>query len=173
MKRHWKPTIESLEGKNLLSSMPMVLVGNAMVYAPTVLTGAPSTPAASKTISPVVPYSPTTLNPALEATLTTNAASYKSGQTVNMTFTATNTSDSPVTVTLGPSIDGFSITNGSHIVWSSNSGQQNDYVTQETLAPGQSLTLTSSWTASSLAGGYKAYNQLDPSVTASFTVGGS
>jgi hypothetical protein len=153
--------------------MPLVLVGNAMVYAPVVLTGAPISAAVPKSISPVVPYSPTTLNPALVATMTTNQASYTSGQTVNMTFTATNSSESPVTVTLGPSIDGFSIKNGSKIVWSSNSGLQNDYVTVETLAPGQSLTLTSSWVASRLAGAYTAYNQLDSSVTASFSVSGS
>ncbi len=126
----------------------------------------PIGPPAPVTVTPVTPP----VNPALQVTLTTDQASYTSGQTVNMTFTETNTSNGTVSVEVGPSIDGFTVTKGGQTVWMSNSGTQPDYIQIENLAPGQSLTLTASWTAISATGTYTVYNQLNPSVTASFGV---
>ena len=79
-----------------------------------------------------------------------------------MTFTETNTSDSTVRVPIGPSIDGFTITHDGATVWKSNSGIEPDFIVLENLAPGASITLTATWTASNLTGTFAVHNQLDP-----------
>jgi len=79
-----------------------------------------------------------------------------------MTFTETNTGDSTVRVPIGPSIDGFTITQNGATVWKSNSGIEPDFIVLEYLAPGASITLTATWTASNLTGTFAVYNQLDP-----------
>ena len=115
--------------------------------------------------------SPSNPNPssALATSLTTNASSYAPGQTVDMTFTETNDTGQVVLVTIGPSIDGFIVTQGSQDGVESNAIAP-DYVTVRKLQPGQSITLTADWTAPSSAGTYVVHNQMDPEVTASFTV---
>ena len=79
-----------------------------------------------------------------------------------MTFTETNTSDSTVRVPIGPSIDGFTITQNGATVWRSNSGIEPYFILLENLAPGASITLTATWTASNLTGTFAVHNQLDP-----------
>jgi hypothetical protein len=89
-----------------------------------------------------------------------------------MTFTETNESDSSIRVPIGPSIDGFTITSGGKAVWVSNSGVEPMFIELETLAPGASVTLTATWTASSVAGAYTVHNQLDAQgPAASFEIG--
>ncbi len=50
----------------------------------------------------------------LAYSLTTDKSTYQVGQPVQLTFTETNTSTKPVTVTDGPSIDGFTVTGRGH-----------------------------------------------------------
>ena len=98
--------------------------------------------------------------------VTTNQAVYTTGQTVKMTFTETNDTKSSVRVPIGPSIDGFTVTSGGKTVWKSNSGVEPQYIVLENLAPGASITLTATWTASAVAGTYTVHNQLDPEAAA-------
>ena len=177
MRQQLRPSIESLETRNLLSSVSLGLIGNPVAGVhfvvdpiwPPVGAQIPR-PVAGPIVSPVtgmpgtgVPTSP------LQVSMTTNQASYTSGQKVTMTFTETNDTNAIVIVPIGPSIDGFSITNGSQTIWMSNSGSQSDVIYLERLAPGQSMSLTASWTATS-AGTYSVHNQLAPGATTSFDV---
>jgi hypothetical protein len=98
--------------------------------------------------------------------VTTNQAVYTPGQTVKMTFTETNDTKSIMRVPIGPSIDGFTVTSGGKTVWRSNSGIEPQYIVLENLAPGASITLTATWTASAVEGTYTVHNQLDPETAA-------
>jgi hypothetical protein len=108
---------------------------------------------------------------AISVSLTTNQSVYQSGQPIQMTFTETNTSNQRVNVEVGPSIDGFDVTQNGKTIWQSNAGVNPMYIVLESLNPGQSLTLHATWDdtpsqAQSLimAGGtYTVTNQLDPS----------
>jgi hypothetical protein len=178
MRHQLRPSIEPLETKSLLSSMAMGLIGNPLRGVP-VVTGPIGPPVRVPIAAPVTgpiatPVSgrPVTLAPSssLLISLTTNVASYTPGQVVTMTFTETNDTTQNVLVPLGPSIDGLAITSGSQTIWPSNSGMQSDLIYLDNLAPGQSITLTASWTATSVAGTYSVDNQLAPDVTASFDI---
>ena len=140
------------------SRLPVTGGGSAPL--PPIVTGplpTPTPPPESPPIRmPPVPVSP------LAVSVTTNQATYLPGQTVTMTFTETNTSDSTIRVPIGPSIDGFTITQDGATVWKSNSGIEPDIVVLENLAPGTSITLTATWTASDLTGTFAVHNQLDP-----------
>ena len=81
-------------------------------------------------------------NAALTYSVTTDKSVYQVGQPVVMKFSETNNTDQPVTVTDGPSIDGFNVAAGGTTIWQSNSGANPQYVVQNTLQPGQSLTET-------------------------------
>jgi hypothetical protein len=148
MKRQVKPGIEPLEAKSLLSGTTLIGL-HAGATAPAVF-GTTST--------------------GLTVKLTTNQSTYKPGQLVRMTFTETNNTSHAVFVGIGPSIDGFYITHGAQVVWRSNSGALPQYIIRERLLPGQSITLTATWTASSAGGTYVAHNQLAPNVGASFQI---
>jgi hypothetical protein len=128
-------------------------------------------PSPSPSPAPTPSPSPSNPNPSneLATSVTTNASTYVPGQTVDMTFTETNDTGQAVSVIIGPSIDGFYVTEGSQTVWRSNTVAP-DYLMVQKLQPGQSITLTADWTAPSSAGTYVVYNQLDPTVTATFTV---
>jgi hypothetical protein len=138
-------------------------------------TPAPTTPTSG---SPTqgTPTSPTTGAPVSPVAIgvTTNQAVYTPGQTVTMTFTETNDTKSSMSVPIGPSIDGFTVTSGGKTVWRSNSGIEPQYILLENLAPGASITLTATWTASAVAGTYTVHNQLDPeAASATFEIVGS
>ena len=81
-------------------------------------------PTGSPTPGPGTPTSPTSspIASPVKISVTTNQAVYTPGQTVTMTFTETNDSNSSIRVPIGPSIDGFTITSGGKTVWRSNSG---------------------------------------------------
>ena len=79
-----------------------------------------------------------------------------------MTLTATNDSNHNVTVAVGPNSNVFTITQNGQIIWRSNSGPQPLRPTVlRVLHPGQSLTLTASWTATAM-GTFVVHNQLAP-----------
>jgi hypothetical protein len=90
--------------------------------------------------------------------LTTDRAFYHAGQTVRMTLTETNITTHPVAVSVGPSIDGFSITHNGAVVYRSNGGMQPMFIMLRTLQPGQSLTLTATWKAVG-SGTFVVHNQ--------------
>jgi hypothetical protein len=85
------------------------------------------------------------LNEGLKLVLTTDQKVYHKGQPVVMTLTETNTSSQTVTVALGPSTDGFYVTQNGVEVWASNTGPQPLYLLVKTIRPGASLTLSATW----------------------------
>jgi hypothetical protein len=98
----------------------------------------------------------------IELGLTTDQTTYSPGQAVRMTFTETNVSNHAAVVAIGPSIDGFVIMHHGRTIWRSNAGPTPDYITRRMLHPGQTLTLTASWTASAQTGLYRVHDQLHP-----------
>jgi hypothetical protein len=92
------------------------------------------------------------VNQGLVVRLTTDRSVYQPGQSVVMTLTETDTGTQPVTVNLGPSIDGFFVTQNGHTVWASNTGPQPQYILRETIQPGKSITLTARWNGHSNVG---------------------
>ncbi len=120
------PVVEPLEGKALLSRAAIAL--------------------------PVAPPIVAPMNQGLQITLTTDHMVYHKGQPVEMTLTETNRSNHTINVELGPSIDGFFITKNGKEVWASNTGPQPDFVLEEPLAPGQSISLSATWNGQSNIG---------------------
>jgi hypothetical protein len=104
----------------------------------------------------------------IATSLLTDRAVYEAGQPIRFTFTETNTSDQPVTIEDGPSLDGFTVTQNDSPVWRSNAGINPMYVVAETLQPGQSRTLTATWNgtpaggSAQATGAFAVSNQLDP-----------
>jgi hypothetical protein len=150
MRQHLSPSIESLETRSLLSHSSLPSVHSAVRTDANLGTGTIASP--------------------VEVGLTTNQATYTPGQIVKMTFTETNATGQNLLVPIGPTIDGFTITNGSKTIWKSNAGIQPDFIELEKLAPGKSITLTADWTASSATGTYAADDQLDPDASATFEI---
>jgi hypothetical protein len=100
----------------------------------------------------------------MAVSLTTNQTTYSPGQVVQMTLTMTNTSSQNETVALGPSIDGFFVTQNAKVIWRSNSGVEPQYIVRRILKPGQSITLTAQWTIpASVSGGFTVHNEMFPS----------
>ena len=85
------------------------------------------------------------VNEGLKIVLTTDQKVYHKGQPVVMTLTETNTSNQTVTVALGPSTDGFYVTQNGVDVWASNTGPQPLYLLVKTIKPGATLTLSATW----------------------------
>ncbi len=111
-------------------------------------------------------------------TLTTNQSVYSAGEPVQMTFTMTNTSDEPASVVWGAVNDGFIVKQGSQVVWQSNSGVNPQFLVNDTVQPGKSLTFPGTWdgtvasdsTTTTLTGSFVVTNQLAPSVSANFQI---
>ena len=116
MKRSRIPIFEPLEGKILLT-----------IFAPDLLPD------------------PSNSSMGLVVRLKTNRPVYRPGQSVSMTLTETNTSRHDITVSVGPSIDGFFVTQNGAEVWASNAGNQPQIVTQRTIKPGQSIRFQAVW----------------------------
>jgi hypothetical protein len=115
----------------------------------------------------------------LSYSLTTDASTYQVGQPVQMTLTGTNTSDEPVTLAVGQVNSGFIVKQGGQTVWQSNAGINPMVLVQDTVQPGQSLTLHGTWdgtlvngsTTTTTTGSFVVTNQLDPSgASASFQI---
>ena len=110
---------------------------------------------------PVPPVSPP-VGSNLAISLTTSQSTYLVGQKVKMTMTATNDTSHDVKLWVGPNSNVFTIMQNGRVVWRSNWGPQPLYPTVlKTLAPGQSLTVTATWTATA-AGTFVASNELAP-----------
>ncbi len=122
MKRSTNPAVETLEGKNLLTA-----------------------PAA---VAPLV----AAVEQGLVVKLTTDHMVYHLGQPVVMTLTETNTSQHNITIGLGPSVDGFFVTQNGKEVWASNTGPQPQYILLKTLKPGGSVKLSATWNGHSNVG---------------------
>ena len=127
MKRTCNPVIEPLEGKALLAAL-----------------ATPVAPVSSPIVAPV--------NEGLVVKLTTDHTVYHLGQPVVMTLTETNTSKHDINIGLGPSIDGFFVTQNGHEVWASNTGIQPLFILLRTLKPGESVKLTATWNGHSNLG---------------------
>jgi hypothetical protein len=63
-----------------------------------------------------------TLLSGLSYSLTTDLSEYQPGQPIVMTFTATNTGSQPTGIAVGPSVDGFDVSESGKPVWESNTG---------------------------------------------------
>jgi hypothetical protein len=122
-----------------------------------------------------------TLLSGLSESLKTDHAAYQAGQPVQMTFTETNASSQPIVVSIGPSLDGFEVMQNGQLVWRSNVGGNPNDLKDVTLKPGQSLTLTATWsgvpnagnlsTTSVDTGTFVVFNELDPKgATATFQI---
>jgi hypothetical protein len=83
--------------------------------------------------------------------LTTTSPSFAAGQPVTLTYTATNSSDVPVTVLDSPG--SFSIQDEEYVTVYSQTGPAGSWLT---LQPGQSLTQTATWTPT--GGQWGTYN---------------
>ena len=153
MKRHARPVLESLEGKQLLSGLAVTVPTHAPTHH-----HQPAPP----TKTPAVVKA---MQNGLSVSVTSNATTYRVGSTVKMTLTATNNTSSAVRAQVGPSVDGFTVTNAAgKVVWRSNSGIQPNFIALENIEPGKSLTLTATWTASS-PGTYTIRNTFAPAAS--------
>ena len=92
------------------------------------------------------------VNQGVKVVLATDHQVYRRGQPVVMTLTETNTSNHTVNVALGPSTDGFSVTQNGREVWASNTGPQPLFIVLKTLQPGESFTLSATWNGHSNLG---------------------
>jgi hypothetical protein len=80
---------------------------------------------------------------AISYSLTTDQPTYQVGQAIQFTFTETNTSDQPVSVSVEPT--NFTVSNGVGAIWQSNPAAVGQAASLEELQPGQSVTQTASW----------------------------
>jgi hypothetical protein len=121
-RRDLRPRLEMLEGKALLSTA-VGLAHNAVIQRAT-----PSAPGSS-----------------VVATLTTDRRVYHPGQPVVMTLKESNPTNHSVSIGLGPSMDGFYVSQRGSRVWSSNAGIQPLFVMLEVIPPHGSITLAATW----------------------------
>jgi hypothetical protein len=151
MRSRFRPCIEQLESQTLLS-------GVLPAFTPTLVHSDPFEPA-------VLPAPA----PALALKVTTDRAVYRAGQPVQVTITATNTSDQ--VVPFSPE-SGFLITRNGQAVWQANPlpkpGQVQDFVVlgPVLLRPGQSYTIRDVWDGHS----NDAFGDEGPLVTGTFHV---
>jgi hypothetical protein len=117
----------------------------------------------------------------LSATLVAKPTITRAGTSVALTFTETNVSHHSITVTYGPSNDGFSASIGGKSAWVSNSGMIPDFLEVKTLQPGQSISLTATWDGhsnnasgqegSTIKGTFTISNELDREATTTVQIG--
>jgi hypothetical protein len=152
MKRQLFPSVEALEMKALLSQFGVAAVAPQQFPA-----------------QPIEGPTPT-VRSELAISLTTNQSVYTVGQNVQMTLTATNSAKHAITVGVGPSTTGFSISQNAQVIWQSSSGPEPLYIEVRVLQPGQSFTATANWTAMG-TGTFVVSNQMAPPGTvATFSV---
>ncbi|MGO9468870.1 MAG: BsuPI-related putative proteinase inhibitor [Isosphaeraceae bacterium] len=113
---------------------------------------------------------------AVSYSLTTDKSVYQAGDTIQFTFTETNTGSEPVNVMVAPA--DFTVTEGSTVIWQSNPDSSSATLVSETLQPGQSVTQTATWsgtesflkTAINLWGSFEVSNANAPAVSAAFQI---
>ena len=177
MRHQLHPSIDGLENKTLLSHLAVGLMAHHPALQAEVQRAEPMGQvvdhrlAHHAVVQSGAQPADTTNQSGMTVSLTTNQTTYNPGQVCAMTLTMTNTPDKDETVDLGPSIDGFIMTQNGNVFWQSNAGPQPTYIVYQTLKPAQSITLTVDWRLPASANGtYVVYNQLFPSVTATFNV---
>jgi Intracellular proteinase inhibitor len=149
-RRQPRPGIERLETRTLQSQAAPGLIGH------------PAGPGATAVVG--------TISSHLPVSIKTNHVVYKPGEMVRMIFIEKNNTGHNVRVAIGPSIDGFSVTHAGNTVWRSNSGFVAQFIEVKRLAPGASITLTATWTASSVPGKYVGHNQMAAGDSAAFKI---
>jgi archaellum component FlaG (FlaF/FlaG flagellin family) len=115
----------------------------------------------------------------LTYSLTTDQSTYSAGQLIQMTLTATNTSDEPIELPIAASDDGFIVSQNGQTVWQSNAGNNPTNIGYDDLQPGQSYTLQETWggtiasgsSVTTTTGSFVVTNQMAPqSTSASFQI---
>ncbi len=102
----------------------------------------------------------------LSVSLATDQPVYQVGQPVQISLVETNNTNQPITVDEGPSIDGFIVKQAGASIWRSNAGINPLFVVANTLQPGQSFTLKTTWdgipngASQAVTGTFEVYNQL-------------
>jgi hypothetical protein len=106
-----------------------------------------SLPSAPALMAPVAGTPPLVarVDQGLRIDLATDQQVYRQGQPVVVTLTETNTSHRTVEVALGPSTDGFYVTQNGAEVWTSNKGPQPLFLMVKRIKPGASLRLSATW----------------------------
>jgi uncharacterized protein YpmB len=135
---------------------------------------APQGPMATFSVTASQPTPPPPVTPPVQSglaiTLTTDQPSYKVGQVVHMTMTATNNSNSDLTIWVGPTTNVFAITQNGDVIWRSDSPPSLRPTVRQILKPGQSLTLTAAWKTTT-TGAFVVSNNIVPDApVATFTV---
>ena len=128
MKRIRIPAVERLEGRALLSA------------------------GLRRAQLPMSPPMVASVSQGVKVVLATDRQVYHRGPPVVMTLTETNTSNHAVSVPLGPSTNGFYVTQNGREVWASNTGPQPRFLLLKTLKPGESFTLSATWNGHSNIG---------------------
>jgi hypothetical protein len=177
MRHQLHPTVDGLENKTLLSNLGVGLIAPHPVLQAEVQRVAPIRVAvdhhlASRSVLRADVHAADTTQSWMTLSLTTNQSTYYPGQLCTMSLTIKNTSTHDGTIGIGPSIDGFIVTQNGNMYWRSNAGVEPPYIVVQTIKPGQSITLTADWTVPATANGtYVVHNQLFPTgPTATFNV---
>jgi hypothetical protein len=97
------------------------------------------------------------------------------GQPVELTLTETNQGTQPAILEVGPSTDGFVVSQGGVAVYTSNGGVQPFFIRSVTIQPGQSYSLSTVWNGQSdagtpVSGHVQVSNQLAPGANLNLTV---
>jgi hypothetical protein len=87
--------------------------------------------------------SPTPSPSPIAAELTTDRPAYRAGQKVHITLTLTNTSDHAVSIAPDSGPDGFTISDGSEVLWRTQ--RSSAPANSQTVLPGQSLSYKATW----------------------------
>ncbi len=83
------------------------------------------------------------INSPVTYNLTTSQSTYPFGQAVELMLTATNPSNQSVAVNASPA--SFTVTQGGNAIWSASASAGSQSFGTETLAPGQSITQSTTW----------------------------
>jgi hypothetical protein len=108
----------------------------------------------------------------LSSSLRTDHPFYQASQPIQMTFTETNLTRHPIPLAVGPSTDGFAVSQHGTVIWTSNAGPIPMFIVLKVLQPGQSFTVSATWNGMPNAGDaatsavdmgtFVVFNELDP-----------
>jgi hypothetical protein len=116
------------------------------------------------------------LHSGLAYSLATGKSGYQAGDTISFTFSETNISTRPVTVTVAPA--DCSVTEGSEVIFQTNPNSSSQQGSSVTLQPGQAVTQTGSWSGTqnfltsevNVWGSFSVSDTNAPSVTTAFQI---
>ena len=81
----------------------------------------------------------------LAITLSTDHHVYRPGQPVVITLTEKNVTNHVIHVGVGPTLGGFTVSQGGREVWFSDNPIQAQFILEKTLRPGESLKQRATW----------------------------